>query len=75
MSKINDWAVGVTTASASVIPAWVVSTMNAAKGLPTGCTGVCGSCGGSCLSGLGIIVFLGAGIIKKYTKKGSSSLE
>lgn len=75
MRKASDWVVGATAASASIIPAWAVSTMNAAKGLPTGCTGVCGTCGGSCLSGLGIIVLLGAGVIKKYTKKDSSSLE
>lgn len=69
MKNKNDALVGLTAAGASIVPAWAISTMNAAQGLPTTCTGVCGSCGGSCLSGLGIFVLLGAGLIRKAKEK------
>lgn len=46
------------------IPLTAAVTTNAG-----GCTGICGSCGGACLGGVALAVYLGSRIICKRSRK------
>lgn len=73
--KFSSWALGGGAAASILLPQAVTKAMPqlftsiapvTAQTLPY-CTGVCGSCGGSCVGSVGIMAFLA--ILAKYKNK------
>lgn len=61
---------GSLAAVATMLPGWLVSAVPSWGAAGGFCTGSCGNCGGGCLGGLEMVLFLGAGCLKqKYQAK------
>jgi len=57
MSKQNDVIMATGAAGISLLPAVSAAVFPALRSVPL-CTGVCGSCGGGCLGGVGALVWI-----------------
>ena len=70
MLKRKNFLVGGLAAGAAMLPGWLINTIPVLGKNSGLCTGVCGSCGGGCIGGLGMATFLGIGYVRHKMKSG-----